>query len=56
MNYDKDVQFVFRGNMTRTWIHLLGKMARKSVFNVQWAWPSSNTLSTMVHGQAFRII
>ena len=22
MNYDKDVQFVFRGNMTRMWVHL----------------------------------
>jgi hypothetical protein len=22
MNYDKDVQFVFRGNRTRMWVHL----------------------------------
>ena len=25
MNYDKDVQFVFRGNLTRMWVQLCGE-------------------------------
>jgi len=25
MNYDKDVQFVFRDNLTRMWVHLCGE-------------------------------
>ena len=25
MNYDKDVQFVIRGNLTRMWVHLCGE-------------------------------